>query len=320
MTGTILSPALALLLGLTVPELGEAKALHRDHHFLRGEVRQFGDWLAGCSNQRTCIAIVPIGDDDGTTRRTYVQLTFAGNSPDATGFAVMRSGAPLATYSQAAAARFSRDLRSEGGADSVRIVASNQEYAVPRKGFADLARALAQWWSRLPLVATGHDTVIALPAVRLDNPIPPLKVAGAARKCPVAVFGQSLQAWRGIDGSILWRVGCGSEGLNPASFWYMAGPQGAPAIEVRFEGRDDPVPLSNSWFSAETGYLHSTHYFGYFESFTDDCGIYRAYAWGIAGIRLAEQREMPLCGTGIGPEGWIPTYRATVPAGTEVRP
>jgi hypothetical protein len=287
---------------------------------LDGKVRIFGKWAAGCSNLRTCTAIVPLHAHDGVRDPFYLQMTFSGNFSDAEGFAIMRGGERVAALSPQVGAALAKALLADSGGETVPVTGQGVSYNVPREGFVAVMAALESWRAAPPSATATTVVVTPLPAERLDNPVPQFKPQGGGKRCPVASMGQSLQAWRGFGGRGLWRVGCGDEGLNSTSYWYFAGPQGAPPTEIRFEDRDGPVTLYNSWFDADSGYLRSVHYFGHFQSFTDDCGIYRSYAWDFQGFKLVEQRQMPQCETGIGPEGWIITYRATVLGGTGGEP
>ncbi|RDV07270.1 hypothetical protein DXH95_07870 [Sphingorhabdus pulchriflava] len=304
----------ALLAGCTVLDGPAVDALTLDD-----DVLIYGQWTVGCSNLRRCTAIVPLSEPSRIDAPYYLQMRYSGMFSDSDGFSVMRDGKVVATLSSEASDWLLQDLRKSDGSDSIRIVENDLRFDVPRSGFAQVIAALEAWRLRSPQTSSNPDIVTPLPAMQLDNPTPPLKVVGAAKRCPKGHMGQSLQAWRGIGGQTLWKAGCGNEGLNSASFWYLAGPQGAPAMEIQFEDRDGPVTLYNSWFEASNGYLHSTYYFGHFESYTEDCGIYRAYVWAVEGMKLVEQREMPKCGTGIGPEGWITTYRAAIIGGASPR-
>lgn len=288
---------------------------------LEDDVLIHGQWTVGCSNLRSCSATAILSEPSRIDAPYYLQILYSGAFSDSDGFAVMREGKVVAHLSSDASDKLLQELQKSDGPDAVPIVEGGRRFNVPRSGFAQILVALDAWRLRSPRAASDGDIVTPLPAIRLDNPVPPLKVIDAIKRCPKGHIGQSLQAWRGISGQTLWKVGCGNEGLNSASFWLVGGPQGAPASEVPFQDLDGrPVTPYNSWFDESSGYLRSTHYFSHYESFAEDCGIYRAYAWAAEGMKLVEQREMPQCGTGIGPEGWVTTYRAVVFSGPDSGP
>lgn len=305
----------AVLAGCTTVQAGSPNAVDR----LDGNAVSFGKWTIGCGNLRSCTAIAPLVGHGGESGPHFVQMTASGNFSDAQGFAINSSEQVVVLTPQAGAALV-RALLANDGLEAMPVAGSGGDHYVPRDGFAEALKALETWRIALPATARATETVTPLPAVPLDSPIPQFKPPGGGRACPAASMGQSLQAWRGFGGQVLWRAGCGNEGLNSTSYWYFAGPQGAPPTEIQFEDRQGPVTLYNSWFSADRGYLYSVHYFGHFEGLTEDCGIYRSYAWDFQGMKLAEQREMPQCGIGIGPEDWIVTYRATVLGGPDSGP
>jgi hypothetical protein len=305
-----------LLAGCTTLDGPAVDALNLDQ-----DVLLYGRWAVGCDNMPVCTAIAPLNVQDGKYEPPFVRMTWAGTAADNYSFSILRAGEQLATLSPKASELLLQDLRNSEGSEYVHVADQAQHFDIPRSGFAQLIATLGEWQKRKPSAANRREVVTPLPALRLENPIPPLKILGAAKRCPKGHMGQSLQAWRGLGGQTLWRAGCGDEGLNSTSFWYVAGPQGDPATEVVFADRDgQPVTLYNSWFDEKSGYLRSAHYFGHWESYTEDCGIYRSYSWGVEGMKLVEQRLMPQCGTGIGPDGWIVTYRATVLNGPDSGP
>jgi hypothetical protein len=306
-----------LLAGCTTTSTEPERTLSED---IQGKAVQFGQWAVGCSNLRICVAVAPVRDYSSDEDQAYIEIGIADGVAAAQNMAIARNGSSIRTLSLSEGESLLQDLAKGDGPDAVLMGDETTRFDVPRHGFADVMAALKEWRSRPPSAAASTEVVTPLPATRLENAIPPPKVVSAAERCPKGHMGTSFQAWRGIGGQTLWRAGCGDEGLNSPSFWYVAGPQGAPATEVEFEGRDGPVTLYNSWYQESTGYLRSVHYFGHWESYAEDCGIYRAYAWGAEGMKLVEQRYMPQCGTGISPSGWIITYRATILNGPDSGP
>jgi hypothetical protein len=311
---------LALLTRLLAGCVATQAAQAEPDPFASGEVFLYGKWAVGCSNLRNCTAIVPLSEARILEPPYYLEFRYSGNFADNDGFSIMREGETVAQLTPEITDKMTQDLRNDDGPELFHLIEGDRHFDVPQDGFADMMNALEEWRKRPPPAANSTDAVTPLPAALLQNPIPPLKIVGAAKRCPKNHMGQSLQAWRGIGGQTLWKAGCGNEGVNSVSFWYVAGPQGAPATEVEFQDRDGPATLYNSWFQAETGYLRSTHYFGRWDSYQEDCGIYRAYAWAAEGMKLVEQRHMPQCGTGIGPEGWPIVYRATILNGPDSGP
>lgn len=311
---------LALFTGVLVGCATTQAAQAEPDPFTSGEVFLYGKWAVGCSNLRHCTAIVPLSEASIVEPPYYLELRYSGVFADSDGFSIMREGSEIALLTPEIANKLMQDLRRADGPELIEITNKERHFAVSRDGFADVMAALEEWRKRPPSATNSTDPVTPLPAQRLENPSPPRKIADAAKRCPKGHMGQSFQAWRGISGQTLWRAGCGNEGLNAVSFWYVAGPQGAPASEVQFEDRGGPATLYNSWFDAQTGYLRATHYFGRWDSYQEDCGIYRAYAWGVGGMTLVEQRHMPQCGTGIGPEGWPVVYRAALLNGPDSGP
>lgn len=285
------------------------------------DVLLYGQWAVGCNNLKTCTAIAPLDASDEGDDTPYVQMTWAGGKADGYAFSIRRRDEQIAILSPEAGNKLQQELQQSEGPDFVHVLESGRHFDIPRSGYTNVIATLQAWRTRSPSTTAKFDVVTPLPAVRLEKLIPPSKILLAAKRCPDGHMGQSTQAWRGIGGQTLWRAGCGNEGLNAISFWFVAGPQGAPATEVVFQDHDgQPVTLYNSWFDEKSGYLRSEHYFGHWQSFTEDCGIYHNYSWGVEGMKLVEERLMPQCGTGIGPEGWIVTYRATVLNGPDSGP
>lgn len=283
-----------------------------DAAMVQGKVVRLGKWFVGCDNLGSCSAITPLGDPSILEETPYLLMIFTRDIADAQTVAIMRGDAMIDGFSPLAAHRLTEDLLNARRVGPVYLSDYPQRYAVPREGFPAVMRALAQWRATLPQHLRPAEAVTPVPAPRIDNPVVHPALANSAERCPSGHMGTSLQAWRGLGGSTLWRAGCGTEGLNSVSFWFVSGPQGNPPAPIRFEDHGSPAQAFNSWFDEATGYLRMTHYFGRWDSLAEDCGIYRAYGWGFGEMKLAERRFMPDCGTGIGPEGWITTYRSAV--------
>lgn len=310
---------LAMLAGCAA-QPGAATAPWRSDADLAGDVVLFGKWAVGCNNLRSCTAIAPLTESDRLNPPFYVQLTDSGHFTDSARIAIMREGELVAVLSASEQERLIADLRQVKGSEAVMFEVGGARYAVPRSGFGEVLAAIGEWCMRPHSAVSSTAVFTPLPAARIEGIAPPAAIRLAAKRCPKGHMGSSFQAWRGLGGHMLWRAGCGNEGLNSVSFWYVAGPQGAPPTPVPFERLDPLAKLYNSWFEESTGYLRTVHYFGRWDSYNEDCGIYRVYAWGMAGMKLVEQRFMPQCGTGIGPSGWISTYRATVLNGPDPKP
>lgn len=287
---------------------------------INGHVEQRGEWALGCNNLRICTAIARIGNNEPGDEPVLIRMTFLGNNPDVHRIAIVRGSKELEALPPAGAAELIARLLKPGGPETIETGSNAMFYRVPRSGFDQIYGALQKRTGMPAQQTKSTQVVMPLPAVRIENPAVPPLLAGVAKGCPDGHLGESFQAWRGIGGSLLWRVGCGNEGLNSVSFWAVSGPQGAPPEMVRFEDGDGPAQAFNSWFDASRGLVYMTHYFGHWQSFNEDCGIYRAYAWGAHGMQLVEKRMMPFCGTGLGPEDWITTYQATVLAGGHTQP
>lgn len=310
----------ALIVALASPcSIGATTKPLRDDVNLRGEVRQFGRWAVGCSNLRRCAAIVPLGEPSVLDPPHYLHISFSGASGEGEDTSLMLEGRTIRAFSTETAQQLTQDLLKPVGPEAVDLTVGDQQFAVPRDGFAQVMLAL-EAWSRRPSVATmSPATVTPLPASRLQRLVPPPKLIGASKRCPENRTGRLSEAWRGANGQVLWHATCDNEGLNLIGVWHLTNRQRA-AADLRFDGRKSPIMLYNSWFEADTGYLRSTHYFGRHDSYQEDCGVYRAYAWGRDGVKLVEQRSMPQCGTGIGPEGWIVVYRAAILNGPDSGP
>jgi hypothetical protein len=287
---------------------------------LDGDVVTYGKWSVGCSNLGSCSAIAPTSAGDGGAQPTHIRMnaTRAAATPQ---IEFVREGDVLERLPADTTERLVADLVAEGRPDTITLSIAGSAHAVPRDGFASVLGAIAAWRAMPSQGVVATDPVTALPAVPVTGIMPPLRVAAAPRRCPVAAMGQSLEAWRGIGGQTLWKVGCGDEGLNAASFWYVAGPQGAPATEVVFEDSDGPLTLLNASFDPASGYLRSTHYFGgHLTLGPKDCGVYRVYAWAAEGMKLIEKRVLPTCGMDIWPEDWILVFRAPLLDGPDSGP
>jgi hypothetical protein len=322
--GKLLSAALFLraLVGCAaVDEPTQTAAAVADGARLQGNAVRMDDWVIGCSNLNACTAIAPVREYRAGLEQAHLRIMFTRNVAAPPRLLVLRDGALVEELSQASANKLMAALADTGDGDAIHLSAAMERYDVPRKGFADVLAAQQQWQDAPSSQFLPTETIAPLPAVPLDTFMVPPLLKRAAKRCPEAHMGEPLKAWRGIGGAILWRIGCGNEGLNSVSYWYVSGPQGAPPEPVEFDARPGAVDAYNSWFDADRGYLRMVHYFGgQFISRYEDCGIYRAYAWGEGGMKLAEQRFMPQCGTGIGPAGWITTYRATALNGVDSGP
>ncbi|MFN3748325.1 MAG: hypothetical protein ACK4SJ_06520 [Sphingorhabdus sp.] len=298
----------------------EAQADSNTELLSSGEVMLFGKWAVGCDNTRSCTAIVPLTEPSVIEPPYYLQMRYSAVFSSSDSFVIMRDGAKVTELTPEAIVVLKQGLFNENGADMVDLVENWTHFEVPRDGFADVMTVLEEWRSMPPRPIESAIPVTPLPAVRIDKPVIHPVLRGIAKRCPKGHMGSSMQAWRLVGGATLWRAACGDEGLNPTSFWAVSGPQGAPPSFLTFEDGDTQAQPFNSWFDESTGYLRMVHYFGHWQSFTDDCGIYRAYAWGEGEMKLVEKRYMPTCGTGIGPEGWIITYRAHVLDGPDSGP
>ena len=279
---------------------------------IQGSVKRFGQWFTGCNNLGSCSAITALGDASILKEPPILQMIFTPSIADAQTVAIMRGGAMIEGLSPLAAQQVTEELLKANAGHAIYTSDRGQAYKVPRDGFSDVMQALARWRAVPPQRLTSTETITPLPTPRIVNPAVHPALGTIAKRCPDSHMGTPIEAWRGIGGSTLWRAGCGNEGLNSVNFWFVSGPQGDPPAALRFEDGDGPAQPFNSWFDEATGYLRMTHFFGRWDSYAEDCGIYRAYAWGAKGMQLVERRFMPVCGTGVSPSGWITTYRATV--------
>ncbi|TAG01935.1 MAG: hypothetical protein EAZ43_10570 [Betaproteobacteria bacterium] len=292
---------------------------HNDAN-LQGDVRQFGRWAVGCSNLRSCTAIVPLNQPSVLDPPHYLHISFSGAPGEGDSVSVMRNGRTILVISKEAAHQLTQDLRKPVGPGVVDLTFGGQEFAVPSDGFARVMLALEVWSSKPSLNAMSPAPVTPLPASRLQKLVPPPKLISASRRCPDNRAGRLLEAWRGANGQVLWHATCDNEGLNLIGVWQLTNRRQVTAVDRYIDGRNATTTLYNSWFDADTGYLRTTHYFGRHDSYQEDCGVYQVYAWGIEGMKLVEQRSMPQCGTGISPEGWIVVYRAAVLNGPDPGP
>ncbi len=287
---------------------------------LQGNAVSFGDWVIGCGNLGTCTAIVAVREYSAGLEQASLRIILPRDAADAPRVAIVRSGEVIEDVSPEAAIRLIFALHDGGDADAVHVSAKSVRYDVSGKGFAAAMSALAQWRALPAQQVNSTEGITSFPALRIEKPVVHPDLTNFEARCPEGHMGSSLQAWGLIGGATLWRAACGDEGLNPVSFWLISGPQGAPPEPVKFEDQAQTARAYNSWFDDSTGYLRMVHYFGHWESYSEDCGIYRAYAFGIGGMKLVEKRYMPTCGTGIGPEDWVITYRAAVFNGPDSGP
>lgn len=306
----------ALLPALIVALLGACsfdvagKSLHPDYRLLRGEVLAYGDWVVGCDNLRVCTAIAPMGAASQGEEIVYVQMTFTVAISDPQ--SVFLAGSDAIENLSPLDAHMLFEGLLDGAQGSLAFAGENGAiYPVPRDGFVAAMQALGRWRkiARLHPVRVIAPTLV--PLQRWEVPVVPVDLAGAYTLCPEGHMGNSLQAWTAVDKSILWRVGCGDEGLNPQSVWYLQrSANDAPAL-LSFEDRFASITPYNSWYEEASGLIHITQYYGgQFTTGFDDCGVYRAYAWTTKGAVLVERREFPRCGLGLLPDEWITTYRA----------
>jgi hypothetical protein len=313
---------------------------------IQGNAVQFGQWAVGCSNLQICIVIAPVRAYSSDEEQAYVEIGVSREVAAAQNMVIARNGGSIRSLSSAEAQGVLDDLAKGDGPDAAFMADDETRFDIPRQGFAEAMAAIEGWRAMPPQQLRSTDPAAPIPATRIDNPVVPSTVRGIAKRCPKGHMGSALQAWSLIGGVTLWRASCGNEGLNSVNFWFVSGPQGAPPELLDFEDPTDPeeafskwsndekqdagmllfepgpvrVEAYNSWFDERSGYLRMVHYFGHWQNFTEDCGIYRAYAFGIGRMTLVEKRYMPACGTGIGPEGWPIIYRATTLNGPDSRP
>lgn len=285
-----------------------------------GQVEQFGHWALGCSNLRVCTAVARLWGNDAADQPVHIEITFTADKAEPHTVSIERDGTEIERLSPSAAQQVFKDLLEGEGVDAIYIDRKGMRFDVPRKGFKQVSRTLAEWRSRPPQQLLSTEVITPLPAVRINKPVVPPSFRGIAKRCPKGHMGSAIQAWRLVGGATLWRADCGNEGLNSVNFWAISGLQGAPSELIQFADQDGVAQPFNSWFDARTGYLRMTHYYGHWQSFADDCGVYRAYALSRGGMKLVEKRSMPICGTGIGPHGWVTTYHATVLNGPDSGP
>lgn len=304
--------ALALLLGggcVWSTPVNTARAQNID-----GDVAQFGAWQLGCDNWRICTAIAPVRAQPGGGHPAAIRLTFSARIADPQSVEIWRDDAPDLTLSPRAAFDLMQDLLARSGGELTYRYDDATSFGVPRDGFGAAATALARWRDMVPRTPLAAARNVAItPFARLDRPVPPAALADAHSRCPNGHMDESLQAWAATDGRILWRVGCGDEGLNPGSFWFVQPRPDRPPEPVFFDDRPGSDFAHNSWYDEASGLLRMTHYFGgHLAGGYDDCGVRRVYGWTAAGMELVERQALPSCGTGLAPEDWIRTYRLTV--------
>lgn len=281
-----------------------------------GDVEEFGQWYLGCSNLGNCTAIARVREYDAGLEAVHIRFSFDSDIKKRPAITIVREGELIQNLDAVAAQSLTDSLRT-GDTDDVPFISKTGiRLDVPREGFLAAMVALSAWQDRPQKPKVAAELIIPIPATRIENVGDPSAFTHIAKRCPKGHMGESLQGWRGMGGSLLWRAGCGNEGLNLVSFWFLSGPQGAPPELVDFSDADGSVHPFNSWFQDSSGYLRMIHYFGGQE----DCGVYRVYAWDVGGMKLVEKRLMPICGTGIGPKGWITTYRATILNGSDSGP
>lgn len=285
-----------------------------------GQVEQFGQWAIGCSNLRVCMAVARLREYDAGEQPVHIEITFTADKPEPHAVSIERDGAEIERLSLSAAQQLFKDLLKGEGADAVYMSRKGMRFDVPRQGFDQVSRMLADWRTRPPQQRFPTEVITPLPAARIKKPVVPPSLRGMSKRCPKAHMGSAIQAWCMIYGRTLWHADCGNEGLNSVNFWAISGPQGAPAELIEFADGDGMAQPFHSWFDPRTGYLRMTHYYGHWQSFSEDCGVYRAYTLGKGGMKLVEKRSMPICGTGIGPHGWVTTYHATVLNGPDSGP
>ena len=309
-----LSPALVMLAACETSNVPQPEG---DTAHIQGDVIRYGQWALGCSNQRVCTAVAPLhNDQSGDAPPSHMRVIFQVDIADPQSITVVRDGEQLDALSPLAMHQLSKELQKNMPSDAIYTTDKSVRYSVPRDGFTKVMNVLARWRALPPQQLASTDVITPFPALHIDDPgIPPL-VVNAAKRCPKGHMGQSLQAWRSAGGALLWRTGCGNEGLNSVSFWFTSGPDDFRPDPVTFEDGGQSVTPYNSWFQDSSGYLRTTQYFGS----NEDCGVYRAFAWNEDGMKLAEKRSMPICGTGIGPKDWITTDRAVIFNGTDPVP
>ena len=283
---------------------------------VQGDVVRFGQWALGCNNQRVCTAVAPLREENTTGAPSHVRVVFQVDIAEPQSIAIARNGEQIEGLSPLAVHLLTNELQKPVLSDAIYISDDAKRYAVSRGGFAKVMKVLAKWRTLPPLQLQPSETITPLPAQRIDDPgIPPMLI-NVAKRCPKGHMGRSLQAWREPGGAMLWRAGCGNEGLNSVSFWFTSVSENSRLESVTFNEGETAVRPYNSWFQDSSGYLRMTHYIGPYE----DCGVYRAYVWGTNGMKLVETRSMPVCGTGIGPKDWISTYTVILSNGADPGP
>lgn len=301
---------------LTGCAAGHAPARPSDVQRVDGQTAQFGQWAVGCSNLGSCTALAAVRSETDGNVRVYIRIIFLNQSQNPHSIIIHSNGAPIARFGSIEATKLTQDLIGSVDA-AVLLPVFEANYRVPTTGFGEAIDAIKSWQLLPPKSPSDTPVITPFPGQIIDETPLPNWIAGTAENCPDGQIGDETKLWRGVGGSLLWRIACANEGLNVPSVWYYANGPIAQPTPIQFLDGNRPITPFNSDFEAENGLLTMTHYFGgqYSYSF-EDCGIYRAYGWTTEGLKLVETRSMPFCGTGIDPDNWITTFHATLLIGT----
>lgn len=292
----------------------DAKSLHPGFRLLRGEVQTFGDWILGCDNWQICTAVVPLEASGVLGDGAYVRMTFTAAMADPQSVTFVASEGEEDSLSPLAVQVLTEQLLAGDAGEAIHYLDDGTGLPVSRDGYSQMIRTLAQWRQAVRQEEISLPAVTPLALPRLEVPTVPAALAQANVLCPEGHIGSSTQAWGMATGPILWRAGCGDEGLNPVSFWFLQSSADGVPRRVVFRDPGASVEAYNSWYEEVSGLLHMTHYFGgHFSTGFEDCGVYRAYAWSSDSLVLVEERAMPQCGHGLMAEDWITTYRSLLP-------
>lgn len=304
-------PAFFMAAMAFVGPVAHAKTLHPAVRLLRGQVQVFGDWIVGCDNAQVCTAVVPLEAGPQLGETAYVRMIFTAAIADPQSVTFVASTGEEESLSPLAAHRLMEQLTAGDAGQAIHHRDGGAGQPISRSGFRPMIRTLASWRKTARQREAAMPAVAPVPLPRWAVRAVPSAIARAEEHCPQGHIGASIQAWGVAGGPILWRAGCGDEGLNPVSAWYLQrSPDGVPQRAV-FDDLGLSVAAYNSWYEESSGLLYMTHYFGgQFSTGFEDCGVYRAYAWTGDRLVLVEKRAMPVCGHGLMTEDWITTYRS----------
>jgi hypothetical protein len=343
-----LSPALFILATLAPWGPAQAKSLHPDYRLLRGQVQQYGEWLAACDNRGDCTLLgiprpIEISDCDCTVIDMAIRISLTGPAGSELVVELQPLGRGRSQPSAVGASQpfvlnvagaeqshgFSRHaLSSLEAAGVIELLTQGKPLlGLAKPGGSARARFPGEGFVRaFRAVQERRAVLLALPVMRSEPlrriPAKPQIISGyspilSTNRCG-KVPTRNMERFTFESGAELWIYECADRSTTRSAHLAMSGKTGMPVMPLRLPDlRDGPVDATGKGlfvgdfvFDFDFGILRLYQ----LDQARSDCGTFRAWGYTRQGWFLLERREMPLC-KGLEPDEWIRTHH-TLTEGT----